>query len=73
MSGQVLAFPQRQVDGESWEPWVDEKVIAGHFGVSARTVRRWRLAGMPSQLWGASRRFRITDCERWHQRNGGAA
>jgi phage terminase Nu1 subunit (DNA packaging protein) len=64
---QILAFPARVREGETWEPWVDERKVAQHFGVSTRTVRRWRLAGMPSQPFGGSRRFRLSQCERWHQ------
>lgn len=63
----IFAFPERQHDGEMWEPWVDELHVARHFGVSTRTVRRWRDAGMPSRQFGRSRRFRLTQCERWHE------
>lgn len=63
----IIPFPERQRDGEVWEPWVDENRVAAHFGVSTRTVRRWRDAGMPSQAFGRSRRFRLTQCERWHE------
>lgn len=63
----IVRFPQRYVDGEAWEPWVDEHAIARHFSVSTRTVRRWRVAGMPSLLVGAQRRYRIAEAERWHR------
>lgn len=67
MSAQVIAFPARHATtGEPWEPWVDEHAVARHFGVSPRTVRRWRGAGMPSRLIGGSRRYRIGACEGWH-------
>lgn len=49
-----------------WEPWVSEIVIARHYNVSARTVRRWRAQGMPSRLLGGSRRFRLSEVESWH-------
>lgn len=65
MNGQVVVFPERRVDGEVWEAWIDEVAVARHFGVSARTVRRWRREGMPSRKWGAARRFRLSACERW--------
>lgn len=64
----IIAFPERRRDGELWEPWVDEQRVALHFDVSTRTVRRWREDGMPSQQFGRSRRFRLTQCERWHER-----
>jgi hypothetical protein len=64
---QILPFPERQRDGAVWEPWVGEQQVALHFSVSSRTVRRWRDQGMPSQQFGRSRRFRLTECERWHE------
>jgi len=63
--GRVIAFPERRVDGEIWEPWVDEHAIAAHFAVSTRTVRRWRLAGCPSRLIVGARRFRLPHVENW--------
>jgi hypothetical protein len=69
MNGVVFAFPDRHTrDGVRWEPWVDETVIARHFDVSTRTVRRWRADGMPSKLIGCSRRYRISHAESWHER-----
>lgn len=66
--GTVVAFPERRSEeGQVWEPWVEEAVVARHFGVSARTVRRWRVEqGLPSRLIGGSRRYRIGEAERWH-------
>ena len=67
MSGRLVAFPaDRAVGLAAFEPWVDEAVVARHYSVSTRTVRRWRLAGMPSRLVGGQRRFRIGETERWH-------
>jgi hypothetical protein len=63
---EVIAFPPRWRGGELWEPWVSEAVIARHYDVSARTVRRWRAQRMPSRLLGGSRRFRLSEVERWH-------
>jgi hypothetical protein len=65
---QVIRFPGRRDDrGQTFEPWRDEDFIASHFDVSTRTVRRWRAEGMPSKLLGRSaRRYRLTECERWH-------
>jgi hypothetical protein len=67
VAGRVIPFPERRVDGEAWEPWVDEKVLARHFGVTGRTVRNWRAAGMPSRLIGGARRYKISDAESWHE------
>jgi hypothetical protein len=72
MSGVVLAFPDRRDHaGARWEPWVDEHVIARHFAVSPRTVRRWRGEGMLSKLLGGCRRYRISQAEAWHERRSG--
>lgn len=65
----IIQFPARFVEGERYEPWVNENVIARHFSVSARTVRRWMKSGMPSELKGGSRRYKISACERWHEEN----
>lgn len=67
MSGQVIPFPKRFQEGEQWEPWVTEETIARHYGVSTRTVRRWRLTeGMPSSLFRGSRRFKLSQVEDWY-------
>jgi phage terminase Nu1 subunit (DNA packaging protein) len=67
----VIAFPTRRDEaGVVWEPWVDEDGVARHFGVSGRTVRRWRAEGMPSRLIGGSRRYKIAACEQWHRERG---
>jgi excisionase family DNA binding protein len=59
-------IPFRPRDSQQ-EPWLRERQLAQHFGVSERTIRRWRHAGMPSKLLGGSRRFRLSDVEAWHQ------
>lgn len=66
-NARIIPFPQRQVDGETWEPWVDEPTIARHFDASDRTIRRWRAQGMPSRLVGGLRRYRLSECEAWHE------
>ena len=63
----TLSFPHRSVRGKLQECWVDEQAVSRHFGVSTRTVRRWRAAGMPSLLVGGARRYRIGEVERWHR------
>jgi hypothetical protein len=63
---QVIAFPPRGRGRDLWEPWVSDVVIARHCKVSTRTVRRWRVQGMPSRMLGGSRRFRLSEVERWH-------
>lgn len=66
MSAQVIAFPQHRRDGHTWEAWVDEAIVARHFDVSPRTVRRWRTQGCPSMLIGGLRKYRIGALETWH-------
>lgn len=65
-NAQIVPFPERRRDGELWEPWVDEGVVARHFGVSGRTVRRWGRLGLPSRKVGGARRFRLSVVEAWH-------
>jgi phage terminase Nu1 subunit (DNA packaging protein) len=66
MSGEVIGFPRRSRDGEQWEAWVDEAIVARHFDVSSRTVRRWKADGCPSMLIGGLRKYRIGALESWH-------
>lgn len=68
----IIPFPRREADGQAWEPWITEPALAHHFGVSTRTVRRWRDDGMPSRLIGGSRRYRISEAETWHLQRGAA-
>lgn len=64
----VVQFPtRRDENGQPWEAWIDETAVARHFSVSARTVRRWTADGMPSRRFGGLRRYRLSDCESWHQ------
>jgi hypothetical protein len=72
LSGAVVPFPLRDRAAGGYEPWVGAEALARHYAVSTRTVRRWRLAGMPSRLVGGQRRFRIGETERWHAERGGA-
>ena len=66
--GEVVQFPERRDEsGRVWEAWVDEDVVSRHFGASTRTVRRWKTAGMPSRLIGGLRRYRLGECEAWHE------
>jgi hypothetical protein len=66
--GVVVALPLRAEESIVWEPWLDERAVARHYGVSTRTVRRWRAAGMPSRSIGGARRYRLSECEHWHER-----
>lgn len=70
-AGRIVVFPDRS-RLERWEPYVSEVVVARYFSVTGRTVRRWRIAGMPSYAIGGCRRFRLSECEAWHAGRGSA-
>jgi hypothetical protein len=63
----VIALPGREHGTNGWEPWLDEHAVARHYGVSTRTIRRWRLSGMPSRAFEGTRRYRLSECDRWHE------
>lgn len=67
--GEVVRLPQRH-DAPT-EPFVKEDRVAAHFDVEPRTVRRWRVQGMPShKSRNGARRYRVAECEAWwHARN----
>lgn len=64
--GQIIAFPPRRRGSVQWEPWVSDIIVARYFSVSTRTIRRWRTKGMPSKMLGSSRRYKLSEVERWH-------
>ena len=64
--GTLLHLPAR-ASAVGWEPWLDEGIVARHYGVSTRTIRRWRRIGMPSRVFGGVRRYRLSDCEGWQE------
>lgn len=45
------------------EPWLSKAEVAGHYGVSIRTVERWMFAGCPSRLVGGVRRLQLSAVE----------
>ena len=67
--GSVVPFPTPT----SWEPYVTEQMVAAHFCVSGRTVRRYVQAGMPFRRLGGRKRFRLSECEAWLAQRGRAA
>lgn len=53
------------------ERWVGAAMVADHFGVTTKTIERWRKKGMPSRKPpGQHRRYRISECDDWFQRLG---
>lgn len=66
--GELVRLPLRP----GAEPWVSKKQLAGHFGYSIRWVELRVREGMPSQMIGGQRRFRISECESWVMERGAA-
>jgi len=54
------------------EPWLSKKQIAAHFGFSTRWVEMRVREGMPSQMIGGHRKFRVIECEQWLLERGAA-
>jgi hypothetical protein len=47
------------------EPWVSKRTLAAHYEASIRWVESKLAEGMPSEMIGGMRRFRISETERW--------
>lgn len=60
-AAQVLAFRPRA----GQEAWVTKPHLAAHLGMSERWIEMRVRDGMPSQRFGRSRRFRISEVESW--------
>lgn len=61
MTGRLIRMPLRPGS----EPWLSKRQIAAHFGFSTRWVELRVRDGMPSQMIGGHRRFRVSECETW--------
>jgi hypothetical protein len=68
VTGRLIRMPLRLGS----EPWVSKRQIAAHFGFSTRWVELRVREGMPSQLFGGHRRFRVSECEAWVLERGAA-
>ncbi len=62
----IIAFPARG----DFEPWVSKRVLARHLGFSTRWVELRHREGLPSQLVGGRRRYRISEVEAWLREAG---
>lgn len=64
---------QRPTRSKSDEPPVTTAMVAAHFKVHERTIRRWMERGLPFEqpYEHGSVRFRIVDCEAWVTRHRG--
>ncbi|MGH2841968.1 MAG: helix-turn-helix transcriptional regulator [Solirubrobacteraceae bacterium] len=67
MSAQVLQF--RYPAGR--EPWVTKRDLAAYLGRSTRWVELMVRRGMPSQMIGGRRGFRLSAVEAWIAREFG--
>lgn len=59
--GRLIRMPLRPGS----EPWLSKRQVAGHFGYSTRWVELRVKDGMPSQMIGGHRKFRLSECELW--------
>jgi hypothetical protein len=66
--GQVVRLPLRP----GAEPWLSKRQVAGYFGYSTRWVELRVRDGMPSQMIGGHRKFRLSECELWLTEGGAA-
>ena len=66
--GRLIRLPLRP----GGEPWVSKRQLAGHFAYSTRWVELRVREGMPSQMIGGQRKFRISECETWLIERGAA-
>ena len=59
--GEVVRLPRRP----GAEPWLSKRQLADYFGFSSRWVELRLREGMPSEVIGGRRRFRVSECEEW--------
>lgn len=51
---------------------MSKRQVAGYFGYSTRWVELRVREGMPSQMIGGHRKFRLSECEVWLMEKGAA-
>jgi len=68
VTGRLIRMPLRATA----EPWLAKRQIAAHFGFSIRWVELRVREGMPSQMIGGRRRFKVSECETWVLERGAA-
>lgn len=61
MTGRLIRMPLRPGS----EPWLSKRQLAAYFGFSTRWVELRVREGMPSEVIGGRRRFRVSECEEW--------
>lgn len=59
--GRLIRLPLRP----GAEPWRSKRQIADYFGYSTRWVELRVRDGMPSEMIGGHRKFRVSECEAW--------
>lgn len=60
-AGVLVAFPQRP----GFEPWVSKAHVASYLGRSTRWVELRVRDGLPSQMIGGRRSFRLSAVDAW--------
>jgi hypothetical protein len=58
-------IPEPVPAGPAPERWVTKSELAAHFGYSRRWVELRQREGLPSQLIGGQRRYRLSHVERF--------
>jgi transposase len=53
-----------------FEPYLDKREIAEHYGCSVRTVNEWLRRGAPSAMIAGRRKFRLGKLDPWLRRAG---
>ena len=68
MTARVIDFQAARAARQP-EPWVSKATVARHFGVTPRTVDRWRKAGMPwmRRYPNSPVKFKLSEVERWYR------
>lgn len=51
----------------SQEPWLSKPSIAEYYDVTPRTIDYWCRQGMPFHQKGGRRKFKVSECEAWHE------
>jgi hypothetical protein len=51
------------------ERWVNKRELAAHLRYSTRWVEQQHHLGLPSEMFGGQRRYRISEVESWLKTN----
>lgn len=59
--GAVIPFSART----RWEPWLNKRQVAAHYGRSTRWIELRVREGLPSRMLGGRRAFRLSEVDEW--------